>query len=77
MDRRRFLVLAATASALGLSQQKCLAASMTFASTRVIRGPRQLLIGAPGRCAGSRRAHGIAALIANGDAPLIRALNRP
>jgi hypothetical protein len=63
MDRRRFLVLAAAASSLGLSQQKCLAAATTFASARLIRGPRQLLIGTPGRCAGSRRAHGIAALI--------------
>jgi hypothetical protein len=63
MDRRRFLVLAAAASAVGLPQQKCLAAPSAFASARVIRGPRQLLVGAPGRCAGSRRAHGIAALI--------------
>jgi hypothetical protein len=64
MNRRRFLVLAAAiSSAAGLSEQRCLAASTTFASSRLVRGPRQLLVGTPGRCAGSRRARGAGALL--------------
>jgi len=63
MDRRRFLVLATTASAAGLSPGRCLAAATAIVSVRLVRGPRQLLIGAPGRCAGARRSHGMAARV--------------
>jgi hypothetical protein len=63
MNRRSFLLLAAAASAATLSARQCLAASTSVASVRVIPGPRQLLVGAPGRCAGARRLRGIAALI--------------
>jgi len=65
MNRRYFLVLAVAASAAGLSARQCLAASTTIASVRIVRGPRQLLVGTPGRCAGARRVRGvgIAALV--------------
>ncbi|MBV8645253.1 MAG: hypothetical protein JO225_15210 [Candidatus Eremiobacteraeota bacterium] len=54
MDRRRFLVIAAAASSAGLAPRTVLAATDHVAAVRVIRWPREVLIGAPGRCAGAR-----------------------
>lgn len=55
MDRRRFLVIAAAAaSSAGLAPRTVLAATDHVATVRIIRWPRQVLIGAPGRCAGAR-----------------------
>jgi hypothetical protein len=59
MDRRRFLVIAAAASLVQLSPQRCIAKSDGIAS--VARAPAQVLVGAKGRCAGARRAYGVAA----------------
>lgn len=56
MDRRRFLVIAAAASSAGLSPRPVFAATAHVTQVRVIRWPREMLYGAPGRCAGMRTA---------------------
>jgi hypothetical protein len=63
MNRRRFLVLSAAASAATLSARKALAAPSAIASVQRIPGPRQMLLGTPGRCAGARRPSRTASLV--------------
>lgn len=59
MDRRRFLVIAVAASCAGLAPRPVFAAAARVASVRVVRWPREVLHGAPGRCAGMRRGTGL------------------
>jgi anaerobic selenocysteine-containing dehydrogenase len=61
MDRRRFLVIAAAASAAGsagTAPRAVFAATQRVAHVSVIRWPRELLYGVPGRCAGMRTGTG-------------------
>ena len=56
MDRRRFLVIAAAASSAGLVPRPVFAAVPQVLNVRIIRWPKEMLYGAPGRCAGMRGA---------------------
>jgi hypothetical protein len=58
MDRRRFLVIAAAASSAGLVPGPVFAVTSRVASVRVVRWPREILQGVPGRCAGMRSGTG-------------------
>jgi len=58
MNRRRFFVIAAAASSAGFAPRAVFAAGAQVASVRVTRWPREILQGAPGRCAGMRRGAG-------------------
>jgi hypothetical protein len=63
MDRRRFLVIASTASvALAATARATavFAAPERIASVALVRGQRRLLLGAPGGCAASRCSTAIA-----------------
>jgi hypothetical protein len=59
MDRRRFLVIAAAASAAGLAPRPVFAASAHVTNVRIVRWPKEMLYGVPGRCAGMRRGTGL------------------
>jgi anaerobic selenocysteine-containing dehydrogenase len=57
MDRRRFLVIAAAASAAGsagTAPRAVFARTPHVTHVSVIRWPREMLYGVPGRCAGMR-----------------------
>jgi anaerobic selenocysteine-containing dehydrogenase len=60
MDRRRFLVIAAAASAAGSAgtAPRAVFAATHVARVSVIRWPREMLYGVPGRCAGMRTGTG-------------------
>ena len=60
MDRRRFLVIAAASAAgsAGVAPRTVFAATPRIARVSVIRWPRELLYGVPGRCAGMRAGTG-------------------
>jgi len=55
MDRRRFLVIAAAASSAGLAPRPVFAAAGRVTAVRIVRWPKEMLFGVPGRCAGMRR----------------------
>jgi hypothetical protein len=55
MDRQRFLIIAAAASSATLAPAPIFAATHRVASVRIVRWPREVLVGEPGRCAGTRR----------------------
>ncbi len=54
MNRRYFLVTAGSASAAVTLPRPLFAATRRVAQVEVIRGPRTMLLGTPGRCASSR-----------------------
>ncbi len=61
MDRRRFLIAAAATSFVSAAPHVVFATSASVAQVRIIRWPRELLLGEPGRCAGTRRNGGLTA----------------
>lgn len=62
MNRGRFLLVAATASAAASAAtfvpRGVLAATAGVARVHVVRWPKEMLYGIPGRCAGTRRGGG-------------------
>jgi hypothetical protein len=61
MDRRRFLIAAAATSFLSAAPYTVFAKTASVAQVRILRWPREVLFGEPGRCAGTRRSGNLTA----------------